>query len=300
MTVEELLDSVRRIVSRWARTVTPLIEDAKPGDTTIKVLSTRRFSRGDEIVLRNPTKGEAFLFIEEVIDCETLRLTSPVQFLWQVSESSVAEKTFNQKFVQGIYLGEPDNIPRYPAITVKAVSKESEWLTIDSTSDKFNIQLTIYVQDSNQEDAYRMLLRLTDEIQQGLKRNIYPLVGPFNTVSVTEDIAVGDKFIKVSDTSDLWEPMRIYIEDPFSFQEISVKSIVDENTIELAAPTCAAFSTDYDPVVVALTRWIYNSWPRSVTYGEVFKGTMLKAATIDWFAEEEIVWPYSPGEPSLK
>jgi len=298
--IQDILDSVRRIISRWTITNTPLVVSASAGDTEITVNTTSRFRDGDEATILTPTHGETDIFIEHVVDERTLRLESPLTYNFPLSESPILHKTTNGLFMQAIYLGEPDVIPMYPACTVNAVSRQSEWMTLDSTKEIYNVQINIYVQDSNQEDAYRFLLTMTEIIQAGLKKNIYPMVGPYEAIAVTADISAGDTFIRIADTSGMIEDnyainQRLLLEDPWQTQEFVVSDIVDQHTVQITPPACKDYLVSDGAIVIAVNRFIWNSWPNNINYGTIFKESMLKAATIDWFAwEEEYRGPDTP------
>ena len=51
--------------------------------------------------------------------------------------------------------------------------------------------------------------------------------------------------------------------------------------------------------LISLRRFIYNSWPNNIQYGTVFKGTMLKAAKIQWYSWEEQLQTEYPVDTSL-
>lgn len=292
--MEDILDSVRRIISRWTSTRIPIVQDVHVGDSTIHVRSTIRLRANDEIMLRTATRGESPLIVDELIDNTSFSVTTPIRFNWTIANNSIVEKTFNQMCIQGIYVGDPVNIPRFPAITVNAISRDSEWLTIDSTKEDYRLQVAVYVEDSTQESGYRFLLQTVKTIQYGLKQNIYPLVGDYDTVALTADAAIGDTFIKVSDTSIFEEYSRLMIEDPFVTEEKRVTNVVDSTTLEIAPSICEPFTVDDNTQVIRVERFIYNSWPSHIDYGKVFRGTMLKAAVIDWFAWEEELQPQPP------
>jgi len=124
--MEYILDSLRRIISRWVSTQTSLTENANPGDTILTVNTSNRFREGDEVIIRNTTQGETPVIVDSIIDETHIQLNDAVRFRWEVDDNSILEKTFNQNMVQGIYLGDPDVIPRYPAITVNALNRSSE------------------------------------------------------------------------------------------------------------------------------------------------------------------------------
>jgi len=117
MAMQEVLDSVRRIVHKWVNTITPITADVTAGDTVISVQNVRRFQHNDQIMLKNSQLYEVDLTIDEVdSDAQTITLTSPVLNDWVVSSSTTVIKTIGNQFVEGIYIGDPDVIIRYPAI----------------------------------------------------------------------------------------------------------------------------------------------------------------------------------------
>jgi len=297
--MEYILDSVRRIISRWVSTQTRLTEDADPGDTILTVSTSNRFREHDEVIIRNAVQGETPIIVESVVDDTHIQVEDALRFRWEVSDNAILEKTFNQNMVQGIYLGDPDVIPRYPAVTVTALNRTSEWLTLDSTQETYNVQIAIYVRDSNQEGAYRFLLQMVDTIQRGLKQNIYPLVGPYNTTTLKANITEQDTFIKVNDIDLFEKGSRINIEDRWKVGEYMVQSVVDSETLQLSQPTCYSWNISDNTQIIKLDRFFFNSWPATIDYGKVFKGTMLKAATIDWFAWEESIENLFPRETSI-
>ena len=297
--MEYILDSVRRIIARWVSTQTVLTVDAEPGDTILTVNTSNRFRENDEVIIRNSTQGETPVFVDSILDETHIQISDPVRFRWEIDDNSILEKMFNQDMVQGIYLGDPDVIPRYPAITVTALNRSSEWLTLGSTQETYNIQIAIYVRDSNQEGAYRFLLQMVDTIQKGLKQNIYPLVGPYNTTTLKADISSNDTFIKVNDISLFEKGSRINIEDRWKVEEFMVQSVVDFETLQLDRTACYSWNVSDNTQVIKLDRFFFNSWPATIDYGKIFKGTMLKAATIDWFAWEELIQNRFPRETSI-
>ena len=124
--MEEILDSLRKIINRWVNTEAVLTEDVEVGDIIIKVRNALRFREGDEVMLTNGTQYEHPLYVNHVTDETTVELSSPVKFAWSVSSGSMLKKSIAGKLVQGIYLGDPNTIPRFPAVTVVGESKNSE------------------------------------------------------------------------------------------------------------------------------------------------------------------------------
>jgi hypothetical protein len=310
MAMAEILDSVRRIVFKWVNTASRIQADLFIGDTVVSVSDARRFSPGDQVMLRKGGAGgvyETGLIIDEV-DRATNSVTLSTGTLndWTMAEDTIFVKTIEEQFVQGIYIGDPDVIPRYPAITVNGVSRTSEWLTLESTKERYQVELTIYVQASAHEKGYRFLMAMADEVQKGLKRNLFPLVGDYNITSLVDDVSRGDVNIKVNQRDEMIKyPRRIIIEDDFSTHENWISYIHKESedpakqSIRLV--DCVPFNfLAGDTSIIIPDRFIFNSWPDSVQYGSIHKGELLKAAKISWFAEEEEIQGMGRQEPKLR
>lgn len=291
----DVLESVRRIVYRWVNTQTPLITNANPSDDILTVESTKRWMPGDELGLiqYEGPKGTAIvqkgLFVDEVLDNNRIRLKEPVRgsMIWKVSDNSVIRKLHEGQLFEGIYIGEPDVIAKFPAVTIMGQSRSSEWLTIGSTKEDYRLQITVYVKQDSNEFAYRTLLKVTETIERGLKNNIFPLIGNFSMTPLTADYIQGDRVIKVADTSKLEVNQSVLIENVHRSEESAVKCIVDSNTLELHTSYMNSYSTDDDTKIIGLKRFIYNSWPANINYGHIHKGSFLHAATIEWFAWEQ-------------
>ena len=302
----EVLDSVRRIIYKWVNTSSVINLNVTRGDTVISVADSRRFTPGDQVMLKNSTVYETALIVECVdFSSGLITLTTPVLNDWTIAENTVLIKTINEQFVQGIYIGEPDVITRFPAITVNGVSRSSEWLTLESTKERYQIEVTIYVKESTHEEGYRFCMSMADEIQKGLKRNIQPLVSEYNLTSLTRDITAGDLTIYVDNRSLFESYSRIIIEDPYESQEVWVVALYDseEDPSQQAArlSDCAHFDFDASNTnIIVPTRHVFNSWPNDVQYGVIHKGELLKAAKISWFAEEEEMQFLRRDDPKLR
>lgn len=305
MGMEGVLDGVRRIVHKWVNTTTPFTESVNAGDSVLHAKYVTRFSPGDEIMIKNDTYYETGLYVMEVNNDEkTITLASPVLNNWDISDSLLIKTIYGQ-FVQGIYIGDRDVIPRYPAITVNGTNRNSEWFTLESTKEKFDVELTIYVQASTQEQGYRFLLNMADTIQLGLKRNIQPLVGDFNITSLSEDVSAGDQIMHVEDRSAFYGYRRFVIEDETNHQENWVTRLYteEEDPTQSVVRVKDAICRDYNAIdtsIIVPKRFIYNSWPRDTQYGHIHKGELLKAAKINWFAEEEELQLMRRQEPYLR
>ena len=306
MAMEEVLDSVRRIIHKWVNTTSRIQTDVNRGDTQISVQNASRFNINDQVMLKNNTVYETGLIVESVDylnNCVTL--TTPILNDWTIAENAVLIKTIYEQFVQGIYIGEPDVILRYPAITVNGVSRGSEWLTLESTKERYQVEIGVYVQASTHEQGYRFLCQLADVIQQGLKRNLTPLVSDYDVTSLAADVTACDTTIRLTDRSLIYNYRRIYLEDDLETAENIVTGWFDvvedpaQNAVQLESSVPYSFLAS-DTSVIIPKRFIYNSWPSDIQYGIIHKGELLKAAKISWFAEEEEHQQLRREEPKLR
>lgn len=311
--MEDILDSLRRIISRWVETVSPIDSTVNPGDSLIYVDSSKRFQPGDEVMIHGPLEGEPNLIVDSIVDDTTILLSTPVYNRWSVDENPVLRKLLNGMFIEGIYLGNPAVIPMYPAITINGTSTDSEWMTLDSTRERFNIEISVFVQADTHENGYRFLLRTVKTIVDGLKNNVYPLVNDYNSTAAIADITKNDIFVRVADSSifntHLTDTSSVYprdsdarciIEDKWKSEETRVQQIVNATTVKLNPIACHNFSTDNNTILISPNRFIFNSWPATVEYGTVSKGSLLQAAVIRWFAEEEVPRNFLNSDPHLK
>lgn len=305
MGMEGVLDGVRRIVHKWVNTTTSFTESVSAGDEVLHVKYTTRFSPGDEVMIKNNTYYETSLYVSDVDDKnKTIKLSNPILNDWNISDSMLIKTIYGQ-FVQGIYIGDRDVISRYPAITVNGIDRNSEWFTLESTKEKFEVEVVIYVQASTQEQGYRFLMNMADTVQLGLKRNIQPLVGDFNITSLSENVSSGDQIMHVNDREVFNGYRRFVIEDETNTQENWVTRIYSEeedpteDIVRVKDSICANYNKDNTSIIVP-KRFIYNSWPKSTQYGHIHKGELLKAAKISWFAEEEELQLMRRQEPYLR
>ena len=312
MAMEEILDSVRRIIFKWVNTSSQIVQNVNIGDTSACVKNASRFSAGDSVMFKNDTYYETGLTVERVENqTGIVNFSTPVLNNWSITDPSAGTtdvfliKTIYDQFVQGIYIGDPDVISMFPAITVNGVSRHSEWLTLESTKERYEIEIRVFVKESTHENGYRFLMAITDEIQDGLKRNIIPLISDYDVISLAENVTAGDTVIKVNNRSRLNDDRRIIIEDDYESQENWVNYIYTESedpaetSVLLAGQVCWDFDKDTTSVIVP-KRFVFNSWPADIEYGNIHKGELLKAASIKWFAEEEEMQWYRREEMKLK
>jgi hypothetical protein len=183
-------------------------------------------------------------------------------------------------------MGDPPVIPRYPAVVVNGRSKSSEWATLETTIETYDIDISCYIQDDTQEDGYRSLLYLAKTIEKGLKRNLFPLVGQRSHTDVVSAVLRDDTIIHVNSTEGMARHQFVLIEDRFKAEDVRIDEVVDDTHIRLKTSVANGYPIAYDPRIIIVNRFLHNTWPKSVEFGFVSKDTLLKAAKISWKGEE--------------
>jgi hypothetical protein len=283
--MEQILDSLKKIIYRWLNTETAITENLPSGSNLIKVDRSTRFMPGDEVTITDGKEFEFPLVIDSIIDQNNILLKNETKFSWS-SANAYIKKTIAGQLIQGIYVGDVSSIPKFPAVLINGSSKTSEWTTLESTTEKYEISITCYVESATQEDGYRSLLRMSNIIERGLKRNVFPVVGEIGPIDVIDSIDVGDYFIMVDDTDGMVKNQLLIIEDKFTAEDVSIEEVIDSQTIKLHKKVFNDYPIINDPRVLIVSRFLYNCWPKTISYTTVQKDTLLKGATISWTAEE--------------
>lgn len=317
--MEDVLDALRRIVGRWVETTTPITLSVLPGDSILSVDSSNRFARGDEVMIESSDgTGEPNLIVEDIIDFTHVRLSTPVYNTWLIDNiygsNVVLRKLINGMYVQGIYIGNPEVIPEYPAITIDGRSVDSEWMTLKSTKETLNVELGIHVQSGTFEDGYRFLLRMVKAVRQGLKKNFYPLVNDYDTTQILSNVIKEDEVIKVADSSVFNTQLtdtsggyprksdaRAILENKWIGEETRVQDILGPNEITIRPNACRDYDINDSTIIICPKRFLFNTWPSSASIGKTSKGgSLLQSAVITWFAWEEVPFDFQNNDPHLR
>jgi hypothetical protein len=212
---------------------------------------------------------------------------------WDASDGYVQKligfSSGNQEFLKAIYLGDPAVIQQYPAITVDAKSLNSEWLTLESTRERYEIDITVYIDGlAHYDSQYELMHAYVKAIRRSLFRSLYPLVQPYFSTTLIEDADAGESTIQVTDpeftscTKGSW----IFLESADHLVPNRVIEDMGNGTLQLLRPL--AFDFSVGDTIIMPQRHFFNAIPHTTNYGTVNKGTMLKAARISYSAEEEV------------
>lgn len=286
--MDKVLESLRDTILRFGLNSQSLTADAAISDTTITVNSTRRFFEREQIVIRDSSKGEMHV-IKKIVDSTTLEIEDPLIAAWAVATGIKVEKSFDGQYVKRVYIGDPDVIPDFPAITITADSRDEEWWTLNSTTAKWNCTISCLFEQSNLEDAYTGMLKLTNTIEKALWANRWPVLDTITSSDLTVDASQGDSVITVASTTDMQPKNHAHIEDYDHTDFVVIKRIISSTQIEIENRLTDDYSVLRSAKIIVPSRWVMWTYPPNTTYGYVHKGTLLKASQISWFAQEEVV-----------
>ncbi len=194
-----------------------------------------------------------------------------------------------------IHWGDPPVIGRYPAITISGKSRSSEWLTLESTTERFDVDISCYIQAASYDKMHEYITKLTTLIETTLFFNIYPLVAPFSTTTLVEDVTKTDTIIRVADDDLNRQFLWFFLENDKYTRNVSPKSYLENGVIELRFPIGVPFSAGDD--VILPGRHFYDTRPQGTDYGNFAKESLLWGTRISYFAEEEVLRPHKFYEP---
>jgi hypothetical protein len=291
----ELQRAIKKIIQRYIAQMVPLTQAAVSGTQYAYLQSVRRFNIGDAVVIRHSDTENAELlhvtgvnlYEKRLMFEETLSQTWPLDGGYV--QKLLGYSSGNTEFLKAIYLGDPAVIKQFPAITIDAKSLNSEWLTLESTKETYEIDITVYVGGlAYFESQYELMHAYVQAIRNSLFRSFYPLVRPYFSTTLIEDVTAGDVTIQVTDPNFVQCTRGSWIFFENSDHTISNRIIADlgGGTLQLLRPL--AFNFDAGDSIIMPQRHIFNTIPHGTNYGTVNKGTALKAAVISYRAEEEV------------
>jgi len=284
----DLLVALKNIISRKVVNIQTLRQPISAGDTTIYVRSAKRFDPRSDIVIYRDGEGEAEKkTIQTVVDWQTLELTTPISDNYDTSSGRVQNLFEGVNWVRAVYIGDPPVIPRYPAITIYGRTRESEWLTLDSTKETFDVDISVYIEASMYEKGYEYVLKLTKSIETTLFHNFYPLVSPHCETQLTEDVSDTDIIIRVDEDNLNRQFLWFFVENDRYTRVARPCQYRENGVIELVMSMGVPFSAGDD--VIFPGRHFYDTRARSTVYGSVVKDSLLWGSRISYFATEEVL-----------
>jgi len=288
----DIQKALKKVIEKFIVNQLALTADVNDGDSTISVASSRRFVVGDTIFIGNPVTGAGeWNTICRVPDNLSVTLEDPVGDDYNVQDNIVRKlhgiEAASRQSLKGVYLGNPNVIQSFPAITVNARRSSAEPFTLESVTEKFEIEIGVYIMAADYELQYELMQVYAKAIQNALFRTLYPLVEPFGLTTLAEPVVPSDTTIKLVDETILqcnvgW----IFLESADALRPNKPINYQGNGVYQLAIAVGKDFAAG-DKVIIP-HRHIYNALPRGTEYGAVNsqKG-LLEAAIISWSGDEE-------------
>jgi hypothetical protein len=294
--MERIALALRDLLISHIAATQALTADALAGSTTLKVADTSKFRVDDEIFMMQGTSAimaeNSRLVIQAVTDYQTLELNAPLANDFLVANTSFVQKAINYQILKTVYIGDLPSQPIFPSITISPMSEDNEWLTLRGTTHDYKFQIRAYVLADNYETTNLYLPKLARYIREILIDHIHPLVDA-TYFPLQMDISAGATVVTIANTSK-WNASSIaFLRDRAprpSSEENSIATVLDSTHLELRGPTQFDYLVARGAEIILLNRFLYDTRPSGIQMGFSPQkgGTMLKAASIDYFAKEYI------------
>lgn len=291
----QILKAIKRIIEKFIVNKTSLCDSVAAGATIIPLCSTRRFMIGDVVVIYNQApndkdpEGEVHV-ISDIPNNRSLVIDTPLVDDYPESYSYVSKligfESGTETWIDGVYLGDPAVIPRYPAITINGSNRSAEWMTLESIKETYDIDITVYVEAAHFEHQMELMYTYAKAIENSLFRTFYPLVEPYDYATILDTVQPSDTIVHIDNLNFFncgfgW----IFLESYDYLIENKVVAELGNGTYELVHAAGACF--EIGSKLIRPRRHIFNTLPKGTQYGTVNKDTMLKAAKISYEVSEE-------------
>ena len=289
-----LLEALKKIIERYIVNVTPVKTTFAAGSMSIPVYSSRRYRPGDEFIIYNQTTydqtGEGEL---RTVACTpngtTIEICNDPLLDGYTANNSYVQKLIGGNFVKAIYIGDPAKMSSYPAISINATTKDNEWLTLESITETYNVDITIFTEASHYEESYRLMHIYATAIENSLFRSLFPLVEPYHVGYLKENVEATDTVIQLTNAQDvIGIGGYIWLESWDYSRHNRVKEVldIDNGVFELVFPVGKPFFAG--DKVIRPGRHFYDSFPKGIQFGTINAETaVLKAAKLQFMAKEE-------------
>lgn len=290
--MQNTLRAIKKTIERYVVGKQALTSDVSAGDIIIQVASSRRYKAGDQIAIyKKPAQNEASLAdirtITEIPSTEAIIVDEPLSQDYP-AETSGVEKSHYGAFMDGIYIGDPAVLPGFPAITIDLRTKTNKTLTLESTSEEYDLAITVYSDATDYESQYLLMIHYAQEIENSLWRSLYPLVEPYDSAPLSEDVVPSDTMIRLTQAMTI-PPCRdssVFLEGSDRVSMLRVRADLGNLVYELATPVGSYFSAG--DTVIRPTRYFYMTFPKQLQIGTINASQgPLKAAVLNYHMREE-------------
>lgn len=298
--MDQILISIRNLLMDHLVNPQPLTVDAPTGSVSVTVPNTSRYKANEEIYFFSSItgKGETAI-IDSIPDYQTLNLKTATVSPWLVASTAYVQKAINFQPLQGIYIGDLKQIPKFPAISITPTSESNEWMTLRGSSHEYRFAIRSYILADNFETSELYLTKLTRIIREILMDHIRPIIAG-QSHPLTVDLPAGSAVVDIADTSDFAADLAApghssigYLRDASptpAQQESYIKTVLSPTQIELVNPSVFDYLIARQAEIIRVERMLYDTRPESISVGYVrgAGSSMLRASEITWFAKEFI------------
>lgn len=273
----ELIQSIKDVIDEKVVGRRQLKSSVDVGSDTLNVVKAFDFQGCDCIILLENDCSEIHQ-IESIIDRTTIKLAEPVQRPFGLS--TTIEKVYNGQRVE-TYLGNPPVLPRYPAITIDLISRESESLAIQLMQQTHFLQVSVYVSTESFESSYRLMHDLANMVETMLFRTMFPLVKPFAETTLTADANIWEDTIQVQNPNILGEQTDILLDADHSRTNHRIKADKGNGVFELLQQLDVSYPAG-SRVIRPLTH-IYDTHVDEIRYDDAQQEeTTFKVAVLNY------------------
>jgi hypothetical protein len=171
----DILDRVLSCVECSVNASVPPLVPIKKGDTEIYVETswscTANHTPGEQIAIHDNNKIESHIvkcIEKKALDfVYIITLCEPVASDFPEPETTLT-KLHDDRLVNDVVIGNPDFLDGYPSITVEPLLVEREGFTLTDWLETHPFDIGIWVDATNYNSAYRLMIRLADLVKNGL------------------------------------------------------------------------------------------------------------------------------------
>jgi len=178
----DIVLALKKRIERFMLASSATTEDASVGSNQIKIdIVDAMFF---DIVKQYKSRPKIGIYIEntniltlhkvEHVDRATGTLTISPNLVDNVPSGSFVERWPGQERFNRVYIGDVEVIYDLPAIVIAPMNMQREWVTLPTGADeKFNIDISIYVQDDGNEESTLTLLSAAQELDDLLMADLH-------------------------------------------------------------------------------------------------------------------------------
>lgn len=276
-TMYQLIEATKDVIDDIVVGRRTMRQDAAAGETNVPIIHAWNFSPCDCIIIHQRNCSELHQ-IASIPNGTTLELQEPLAASF--AAGATVEKVYGGQQVT-TYIGDPPNIPTYPAITVDLVSRTQEPLAIQTFSDQYELILSVYVSKEDFDRSYRLLHDLTQIVEGSLFVTAFPLIEPYFETTLTADVSPDDTTIIIEDERVLGAFVDFMLDSDEQSTNHRVHAALGDGEFRLLQSVGTTYNAG-DKVIRPLVH-VYDAGVERIDYHDARQGaTTLKVSTLTY------------------